>query len=291
MGATPTAVGINAVTCEAQVAWAMVDNQDSTHTGTLPAGTDIQQALLCAFEAAVAANQPFDFYCGNQQFVDTITSCSAMFPHITVHPWTEASPNGTLVRAARKAASALNPASTLLPTQNQHACHRVVATDGSTGNLSFKGQRAVSGWAWISESGEHQTGTVDGANILLAELTAIQAAISATPNGTSLTVLTDSQNARNIAMNLLDEGKMHSACPASLRQVAAHLRRDATGKDITITWVRGHSGHALNDGADRLALNARRCAQSGTPDDVAAQVRARIVADTLSNAQTTQATA
>ncbi|MFD4369390.1 RNase H family protein [Rhodococcus sp. NPDC058521] len=39
------------------------------------------------------------------------------------------------------------------------------------------------------------------------------------------------------------------------------------GRQVRISWVRGHSGHPLNQIADRLALSARRTFEAGLPAD------------------------
>jgi ribonuclease HI len=44
----------------------------------------------------------------------------------------------------------------------------------------------------------------------------------------------------------------------------AQAKRLIEGREVTWEWVPAHAGHALNEGADRLALAARRAGENKT---------------------------
>lgn len=64
-------------------------------------------------------------------------------------------------------------------------------------------------------------------------------------------------------------------CQALLDRIRAEQRR----RKISIQWVRGHSGHRLNEIADRLALGIRRASQSQVEKPQWDVIRCTIIAD------------
>lgn len=65
---------------------------------------------------------------------------------------------------------------------------------------------------------------------------------------------------------------------------------ESLGGQVTLEWVKGHSGDPLNDGADRLAIHARRALEWGTFDDAVTTRQCRqIVDDTIDTYRREQA--
>ncbi len=65
--------------------------------------------------------------------------------------------------------------------------------------------------------------------------------------------------------------------------MALHAIRDLLAQrpgPVQLRWVRGHSGHPLNEGADRLALHARRSQTAGLPAGTAADIARGIAEET-----------
>jgi len=90
------------------------------------------------------------------------------------------------------------------------------------------------------------------------ELMAIMTAIAITPPSVPLKIHTDSQ----AAANMMD----HDKAPTATRELTnspdaflwLHLRNwmQSRSAPVTVTWIRGHSGDAGNEAADRLAASA-----------------------------------
>jgi hypothetical protein len=157
-----------------------------------------------------------------------------------------------------------------------------LATDASVGHIRGA---AVAGLAWISETGDYGIDVCPTRVPLVGELTAIHRAISRTQRRGPITVLTDCLPAVQALDTVVATRRIptaghireHQQIARLLRLIVVELRR----RPIRIDWVKGHDGHRLNDVADRLAVQARRCAQNGgrlsaiTPltDQIAADVR------------------
>lgn len=158
------------------------------------------------------------------------------------------------------AAMDLRSAASTAPQPVSPGAPVTVATDGSV-----RGKHA--GFAWLASSGDYglagyrsSSQTVGTDETLVAELCAIGDAVSQLP-GRHLTVLCDSQNAVTMARRWIRGDSVLPAGYADAEDVALEVFRHrifAERSRLEIGWVRGHSGHPLNEGADALARLASR---------------------------------
>lgn len=152
----------------------------------------------------------------------------------------------------------------------------VIATDGSVGHAPGSGVAA--GWAWVSEHGKADAGPLKTGDARVAELAAIAAACMAPEYaGCVLRILCDSQAAIKVVEDIAAGRPVEGVS----KHQAAPIRRRVAATGLTIEWVRGHSGHQLNEIADRLALMARRRHQSrlGGVHELAAVIAQREMRD------------
>lgn len=156
-----------------------------------------------------------------------------------------------------------------------------IATDGSSSN------RPVSGWAWIADDGAYRAGTIRSATILVAKLRGIVEALRQVPVGGSVRILTDSRPALNLIEETLRSGVIrHRPGMAGAKEAAHALHQisvHASRRTVRFDWVKGHSAHPLNDAADRLAVQARRCAQAGGDPAALGVIYERIVTESLAD--------
>jgi len=204
---------------------------------------------------------------------------STHFAGVTLVPYSE---SDAPIRMA--AMRELNPAPALAVPSGP----LTVATDGSASHGRI-------GWGWLASNGQHGYGT-DTPSVracarrgqpLYAELRAISHAIAALP-GRDLVIHSDCRRAIALIGQWAGGGDglpsgyvatHHAAAKrGGLLWMQEQVRTEAHRLDIS--WVRGHAGDALNEGADSLAKLSRRAAE-GTwgfaPEDV--PVRARGIAD------------
>ncbi len=157
-----------------------------------------------------------------------------------------------------------------------------IATDASVGHVRGA---ALAGLAWVSETGDYGIDVCSTRVPLVGELTAIHRAVTRTHRRGPLTVLTDCRSAVHALDTVAATGRIPTAGHIREHQQIARLLRlivvELRHHPIRIDWVKGHDGHRLNDVADRLAVQARRCAQNGgrlsgiltLADQIAADVR------------------
>lgn len=131
-----------------------------------------------------------------------------------------------------------------------------IATDGAC-----PGNPGPGGWAWAAENGESASGgePAPSTNNRM-ELLAVAEALEAHA-GTNITILTDSQLVVKSFTEWLSGWKERGMRKSDGKPVANHqliLRIDGLrrGRQVEFVHIRGHSGHALNERADRLATAA-----------------------------------
>ena len=132
-----------------------------------------------------------------------------------------------------------------------------VWTDGSSIPNPGKG-----GWAWTTMDGRQRSGAQETATNQQMELRAVLEAIrSLGEPGRVLHIHTDSQYVIKgmewWTKNWVKNGWMNSKGePVKNKELWQELLTASTGKSITYTWVKGHSGDIGNEEADRLAVEA-----------------------------------
>lgn len=146
----------------------------------------------------------------------------------------------------------------------EEAAHLTIATDASKQKCSN-----VVGIAAVSTSGRITTSQVATSKVLEGEFAAIELALSTVRgNVASVEVLTDSQKAaRNLNIVLRGAQTQRPGCgPEEVKCLRRLDRVRRSGVQVSVRWVRGHSGHELNELAHRSAVTARRNAQWGLED-------------------------
>ena len=120
-------------------------------------------------------------------------------------------------------------------------------TDGAC-----RGNPGPGGWAAVLQYGCHQkelTGSEGHTTNNRMELTAVAAALSALKRSCTVTLVTDSQYVKHVL----------GGCKVRANQDLVYpLRQLASQHQLTVEWVRGHSGHILNERADELAVASAR---------------------------------
>lgn len=147
----------------------------------------------------------------------------------------------------------------------------VVATDAS------KSRRRGVGIAYVTADGVHGRHYVpEVRSVFAGELLAIERALRRFP-GRRLHVLTDSLH----AVDLLSPGGAIQADDSEITTIVQRIRHLLLGRTVRFSWVRGHSGHPLNECADRLAVAARRGHEARIDDSVQRDVAASIIAELI----------
>ncbi|BCN62835.1 hypothetical protein RE9431_12900 [Prescottella equi] len=144
-----------------------------------------------------------------------------------------------------------------------------VATDAS------KSRRRGVGVACVSADGvRHQRMVPNVATVLEGELLAIELAIDRFA-GRRLHILTDSQQA------LQHLGVLETSWPlratGGANAAVARIHEAMRGREIRLSWVRGHAGHLLNETAHRLAMAMRRAHEAHIPTATRRAIAEQIV--------------
>lgn len=142
-----------------------------------------------------------------------------------------------------------------------------VAVDGSA-----LGNPGPAGWAWVISESEWDCGGWDHGTNNLGELTAIQQILTATEAAgradEPLHILADSQYAINVITKWMSGWKKRGwkkadKAPIANLELIQDIDRLIAGRTVTFEWVRGHTGHPMNERADDLARGAATAHQEG----------------------------
>src|SRR5699024_8541808 len=145
-----------------------------------------------------------------------------------------------------------------------------IGVDGSA-----LGNPGPAGWAWYIDDSNWAAGGWENSTNNRGELSAILEFLEATKNTTcDASILADSQYAINSITKWMpgwkrkgwkkSDGKPVNNQDLMIRLDELMTTAKAAGRTITFEWVRGHSGHPLNEAADARANAAAKAFQSGT---------------------------
>lgn len=140
-----------------------------------------------------------------------------------------------------------------------------IYTDGAC-----SGNPGPGGWAWAIEGGRYASGADPATTNQRMELmAALQAVIS---NEGPIVIVSDSTYVVHCFRDKWHAGWMKRGWVNSKKQPVANrdiwqplIENVLARNNVTFQWIRGHSGHPMNDFVDRLAVEAgqRRAGVSG----------------------------
>lgn len=138
----------------------------------------------------------------------------------------------------------------------------VVAVDGSA-----LGNPGPAGWAWYVDENCWAAGGWPNSSNNRGELTALLELLKATaPTNEELHVLADSQYVINSVTKWMSGWKKRGwrksdKSPVLNADLMQAIDKAITGRKVSFEWVRGHSGHPLNEAADDKARAAAKAYQ------------------------------
>ncbi len=141
----------------------------------------------------------------------------------------------------------------------------VAAADGSS--LSNPGP---AGWGWYVDEDRWASGGWRVGTNNMAELVAVINLLQQTRSSAQpLTVMCDSQYVINTATKWIPGWKRRGwrkadGNPVMNVDLVKQLDAELAGRQVTFEWVKGHSGHELNEKADLLARAAATAYRDGT---------------------------
>lgn len=258
---------------EVALAWSLDGRDSHSAVFTQVAGATKYAPAVDAFEHFLALAQASGVLCiADSTFRREIQALS--LPDVTV----VATPRGRLLDLIVTAMDALDE-------HRRFAHHRawrkelarraalpelVVATDASKATA----RRGV-GVACVSADGGYASKSYpDVETVLAGELLGIALAIKTFPDR-RLHILSDSRDALDcLAMTRAKLLDRHSCEVITLVDV---VHKRAAKREVRYSWVRSHSGHELNEIADRLAVAARRNQDAGVRASVRDDINRNIL--------------
>lgn len=140
----------------------------------------------------------------------------------------------------------------------------VAAADGSA-----LGNPGAAGWAWFINEQQWRAGGWKHATNNQAELMAVLSLLTETASSAEpLHILCDSQYVINSLTKWMPGWKRKGwkksdGKPVMNRELLEQLDQALSGRRVTFEWVKGHSGHSLNERVDDLARAAAVAYQTG----------------------------
>jgi len=144
----------------------------------------------------------------------------------------------------------------------------VIYTDGAC-----SGNPGPGGWAWAIEQGAFRSGFEARTTNQRMELMAVLDAVR--QNAGPIEIVSDSTYVVNCFKDKWHVGWLKRGWVNSKNQPVANrdiweplIQLVLQRKNVTFRWVKGHSGHTMNDLVDRLAVEAAQSGRgrSGSPD-------------------------
>ncbi len=137
-----------------------------------------------------------------------------------------------------------------------------IATDGSVGRLT-----GHAGFGWISSDGAFGVGMLgQNRDVCFAELSAINSALKRVTRSSKVRVLVDSTEAIDLVNRRVDLGPSSVATNRKRLALLEQIDRSPV-RQVSIEKVAAHTGHILNEGADRLAKLGRRASEAGMSNE------------------------
>lgn len=140
----------------------------------------------------------------------------------------------------------------------------VAAADGSS-----LGNPGPAGWAWVTAEGDWRAGGWPRGTNNQGELMAVLDLLRATEKlDASLRILCDSQYVINSVTKWMPGWKRRGwkksdGKPVQNRDLLEQIDAALAGREVSFEWVRGHSGHDLNERADDYARAVATAYQRG----------------------------
>ena len=161
------------------------------------------------------------------------------------------------------------PARRLEPADRLPCMTITAAADGSA-----LGNPGPAGWAWYIDDDNWAAGGWDHSTNNRGELTAVAELLDATAHRADerLVILCDSQYVINSVTKWMKGWKKkgwkkRDGKPVLNKDLMVRLDAAMEGRDVVFEWVRGHSGHHLNEAADAKARAVATAIQRGASPD------------------------
>jgi len=235
-------------------------------TGKAPT---LQEAVVEMTEKFVLTTwaTPVDLYTDYQRVFDSINQLRSSFPHI--QPYLIAKVSKHRLYKDAKDALAEEEEQERAHTQNINPEFTTLAVDGSWSRYNKHG-----GWAvmdksgrWYVRSGAHVN------NATQTELEAIHLAVRKFKG--PLKILSDCKQAIGLVINAKNTGGKSDS------KIVNDIITAIGPRTVILNWVPSHEGLALNEGANRLAVAARRGFTARLPRDTLKDTCSYIVDETL----------
>lgn len=137
-----------------------------------------------------------------------------------------------------------------------------IATDGSVSHHT-----GHAGYGWISSDGAFGVGMLgQNRDVCFAELSAINSALRRVTKTSKVRVLVDSSDAIDLVSRRVDLGASNIATSRKRLALLEQIDRSPV-RQVSIEKVAAHTGHILNEGADRLAKLGRRGSEAGMSNE------------------------